>query len=391
MNTRRRNTMRKLFLAALVVGVCTPAIMAQETARAGIYGGIQNLRFDAHETSKQDSKRESAEIAIYGGLSNLHLAGPETSNQDVNSLPQASKSTFFSAISREIGQKYAISPPLNARDAAGSAGGQGKCPPTCPNDDYNRFEIYGGFSLLSYDLRFFGLLTRTPINLIGRTRVFDLDRQVRFNLSGGEVAFTFNFSRYWGVQFDFSGHSRDIRRLNTDFLIRNSPVFGNIFVTADIPRPKFRVRNFLVGVQVKDNLKEGPRARPFGYILLGASRQRLELRDVTIFTDLNGDGVIDTFPITNVNRDDNRFRRTSFALAIGTGFDIRITDRFSIRPLKFDYLPTWIRTPILIFNPPTLPLTPTSRFTLAFAGDDVDNGKKARNNFRIGAGVVFSF
>ena len=74
-----------------------------------------------------------------------------------------------------------------------------------------------------------------------------------------------------------------------------------------------------------------------------------------------------------------------------TGFDIRITDRFSIRPIKFDYLPTWTRTPILIFTPPTLPLTPTSRFTLAFAGDDVDNDKKVRNNFRIGAGVVFSF
>jgi hypothetical protein len=391
MNGRRRNTMRKLFLAALVVGLCTRAIMAQETAKAGIYGGIQNLRFDAHETSKQDSKQEPAKVAIYGDLSNLHLNVPEPDNQDVKSLPQAPKTTLFSAISRELSQQYAFSPPLNSRGAAGSAGGQGKCPPNCPSDDINRFEIYGGYSLLSYDLRVFGLLTRTPTNLIGRTRVFDLDRQVRFNLSGGEVSFTYNFTRYFGVQFDYSGHSRDFRRLNTDFLVRNSPVFGNIFITSDVPRSKFRVDNFLLGVQVKDNLKEGPRARPFGYLLLGASRQRLELRDVTIFTDLNGDGVLETFTIDNVNRDDNRFRRTSFALAIGTGFDIRITDRFSIRPLKFDYLPTWIRTPILIFNPPILPLTPASRFTLAFAGDDVDDDKKVRNNFRIGAGVVFSF
>jgi hypothetical protein len=373
--------------------------MAQETAKAGIYGGLQNLRFDANGTSKQDAKQEPAKVAIYGGLSNMHIAAPETSDQDVNSLPKASKSTFFSAISREIGQQYAFSLPLNSRNAAGSAGSQG-CPPSCPSDAINRFEIYGGFSLLSYDLRFFALFNRTttpligtPTNLIGTTRDFDLDRQLRFNLSGGEASFTFNFTRYFGVQFDWSGHRRDIRRLNTDFLVRNSPVFGNIFITSDAPRSKFKVNNFLVGVQVKDNLKEGPRARPFGYLLLGASRQRLELRDFTIFADLNGDGIIDIFPLNIINRDDNRFRRTSFALAIGTGFDIRITDRFSIRPLKFDYLPTWVRTPILIFNPPTLPLVPGSRFTLAFARDDGDNDndKKVRNNFRIGAGVVFSF
>jgi hypothetical protein len=391
MNTRRRNRMRKLFLAALVVGLCTRAIMAQETAKDGIYGGLQNPRSNAYGTSNQGSEQESAKTAIYGGLLNLHPNVPETSNQSVDGLPQAPTSTSFPDISREIGRQYAISSHLNSRDAAGGAGSPVQCPPSCGGRAINRFEIYGGYSLLSNDLRFFGLFNRTPPNLIGRTRVFDLDRQVRFNLSGGEASFTFNFSRYFGVQFDYSGHSRDSRRLNADFTILNSPVFGDIFVNTDIPRARFRVDNFLLGVQVKDNLKEGPRARPFGYLLLGASRQRLELRDVTIFTDLNGDGVIDIFNLTNLNRDDNRFRRTSFALAVGTGFDIRITDRFSIRPLKFDYLPTWVRTPVLIFNPPLLPLTPASRFTFAFAGDNVDNDRKVRNNFRIGAGVVFSF
>jgi hypothetical protein len=95
--------MKKLFLVALVVGVCTPAIMAQETAKAGIYSGLQNVRFDANGTSMQDSKQEPAKVAIYGGLSNMHIAAPETSDQDANSLPQAPKATFFSAISREIG------------------------------------------------------------------------------------------------------------------------------------------------------------------------------------------------------------------------------------------------------------------------------------------------
>jgi hypothetical protein len=391
MNTRRRNRMRKLFLAALVFGLCTPAIMAQETAKAGIYGSLQNPRSDVYGTSNQEAEQESAKTAIYGGLLNLRLNVPDTSNQAVDSLSQALTSTSFPDISREIGRQYAISPPLNSRAAAGGAGSPVQCPPSCGKRAINRFEIYGGYSLLSYDLRFFGLLTPTPVDLIGRTRVFDLDRQVRFNLSGGEVSFTFNFSRYFGVQFDYSGHSRDTRRLNADFTILNSPIFGNLLVNTDIPRARLRVDNFLFGVQVKDNLKEGPRARPFGYLLLGASRQRLELRDGTVFTDLNGDGIIEAFPLINVNRDDNRFRQTSFALAIGTGFDIRITDHFSIRPLKFDYLPTWVRTPILVFNPPTLPLTPASAFTFALAGDNVNNDRKARNNFRIGAGLVVNF
>jgi hypothetical protein len=382
--------MRKLFLAVLVLGVCTPAIMAQETAKAGIYGSLQKVRFDANGTSKQDAKQEPAKVAIYGGLSNMHMAAPETSDQDGNSLPQAPKSTFFSAISREMGQQYAISPPLNSRGPTGSAGSPVQCPPSCPSDDFKKFEIYVGYSLLSYDLRVFGIITRTPANLLGRTRDFALDRQVRFNLSGGEVAFTFNFTRYLGVQFDYSGHKRDFGRFNPNFAIRNSPVFGDLFFFGSVPKLRFRANNFLLGVQVKDNQKEGPRARPFGYLLLGASRQRLELRDVTIFTDLNRDGTIESFTISNFDRD-SRFKRTSFALAIGTGFDIRITDRFSIRPIKFDYLPTWIRTPVLIFTPPTLPLTPTSRFTLAFGGDDVNDEKNVRNNFRIGAGVVFSF
>jgi hypothetical protein len=387
--------MRKLFLAALVVGLCTRAIMAQETAKAGIYGGLQNLRFDAHETIRQNAKQEPAKVAIYGDLSNLNLAAPETSNQDVDSLPQAPKATFFSAVSHEIGQQYAISPPLNSRSPTGSAGSQAKCPPTCPSIEYNRVEIYGGYSLLSYDLRVFGLFNRTPATVIGRTNIFDSDRQVRFHLNGGDVSVTVNFTRYVGAQFDFSAHSRDVRDLNTAFVVLNTPTFGNLFVIANIPRPEFNVRNFFGGVQFKDNRKEGPRTRPFGHILLGASRERLRIRNVNLFTDLDHDGDIESFTVNFVNRNDNRFRRTSFALALGGGFDIRITDRFSIRPIKIDYLPVFARPPVLVFTPPTvLPtvpiiIPPGANFTLSFV--DVNRNRKTRNNIRIGAGVVFHF
>jgi hypothetical protein len=67
------------YIVALVIGVCTPAIMAQETSKAGIYGGIQNLRFKAPATSKQDAKQESVNTPIYGALQNPRFNALETS------------------------------------------------------------------------------------------------------------------------------------------------------------------------------------------------------------------------------------------------------------------------------------------------------------------------
>jgi hypothetical protein len=396
--------MRKLFLVALVIGVCTPVIMAQETTKAGIYGGIQNLRFDAYGTSKQEAGQESAKVAIYGGISNLHPNVPETSEQDVNSLPQAPKSTFFSPIAPEIGRQYAINPPLNSHDAAGGASSPVQCPPNCAGRGYNRFEIYGGYSLLSYDLRLFGLFNRTRADLITRTdifglrtNIFDIDRHRRIHLNGGEVSATVNFSRWVGGQFDFSAHTRDIGNLDTAFPIFNDPVFGDLLVFANLPRTSFRVRNFLFGVQVKDNLADGCRARPFGHFLLGFSRQRLRIRGANILTDLNLDGIIENFVFNN----ETRFRRTDFALAVGGGIDIRLTDRFSIRPIKIDYLPIFARIPVLVFTPPTIippvgtsliasTVAPAANFNLTLLRD-IDDDRRTRNNFRIGAGVVFHF
>lgn len=384
--------MRKLFLVALVVGLCTPVIMAQEPAKAGIYGGLQNLRFDAYGTSKQDAEQESAKTAIYGGLLNLHHNLPETSNQDINSLPQAPKPTSLSDISNELGRRYAINPPLNSRDAAGGAGSPVQCPPNCAGREYNRIEIYGGYSLLSYDFRFFDIFSTTPVTTTTSVNVLNLDRQRRFHLNGGDVSVTVNFTRYLGAQFDFSGHRRDFNNFDTSFVVLNQPIFGNLLVFADIPRPEFSVLNFLGGIQVKDNRKDGPRARPFGHLLLGASRERLRIRGVNLITDLNHDGVLDSFTFNNTLR----FTRTSFSLAVGGGFDIRLTDHFSIRPIKIDYLPIFARPAVLLFTPPLIvppifppTIPPGANFSLSVV--NTDRGRITKNNFRIGAGVVFHF
>src|SRR5262249_42864634 len=142
MNIRRRKTMQKLVLIALVVGLCTPAIMAQETAKTGIYGGLQNLRFNAPETSKQDVPQNlrfnAPETSKQDVPQNLRFNAPETSKQDVNILPKAPESTFSSAIPPETGKQYINNLSFNSRDAAGKAGSPVQCPPSCPSLVYNR-------------------------------------------------------------------------------------------------------------------------------------------------------------------------------------------------------------------------------------------------------------
>jgi opacity protein-like surface antigen len=110
MNVRRRKAMRKLFLVALIICVCATAIMAQESAKPGIYGALQNLRFNAMEAIKKDANFNSTadatamagaagapaqcrgcpdghtHVEIYGGYSFLLLDGFETVNDNFNDV-----------------------------------------------------------------------------------------------------------------------------------------------------------------------------------------------------------------------------------------------------------------------------------------------------------------
>lgn len=363
--------MQKLFLIALVVGVCTPAIMAQETAKTGIYGGLQNLRFNAPETSKQDVPQ------------NLRFNAPETNKQDVNNLPQAPKSTFFSAIPLETGKQYADSLPLNSHGAAVKAGGPVQCPPSCPSG-YNKVEIYVGYSLLRHETRLFNLIGN-DIRDFARLDFnrFD-DLRLTRDFHGVDASFTYNFSRYVGAQFDFSTHRRTRHDVNILFFDR----VDRFLVLGNIDRTKFRVSNFLFGVQVKDNDENGPRARPFGNFLVGFSRTRLELRGLTFTGDFDRDGDFETIVFPG-DEDRDRFRRTNFALAVGGGIDIRVTDNFSVRALKFDYLPIFARREIVFLDVPT-PTDPDFNFFF-LDPDDFDTDRKVRHDFRVGAGVVFHF
>jgi opacity protein-like surface antigen len=168
-------------------------------------------------------------------------------------------------------------------------------------------------------------------------RDFFRDRE---GFNGVEVSGVGNLNRYVGLKGDFSVHVKDF-----DFDV---PRVGTT------PATRFEVDaslyNFLGGVQVKDNSKEGSRFRPFGHALVGAAHRRTKL-DNEFFTSAFCQQV-------SVNcREDFSESETGFAAAIGGGLDIKATERFSIRAFQVDYNPT--------------------RF-----------GGSTQNNFRFGVGIV---
>jgi opacity protein-like surface antigen len=295
---RRRKAMQKLFLVALVVGVCAPNIMAQDPAKAGIYGGLQNLRSNVLETSKQDA----------------------------GSLPKTSKPAPVLTATPETGKQYVNSLSFNSPAAAGVAGGHAQCR-GCPTG-HTHVEIYGGYSFLLFD----GFATNNvDINGV-------LNNRIHFH--GVDLSGTFNFSRYLGAQFDFSLH-------------RRSEDLAEFGLAGDA---EANIQNYLFGVQVKNNSKEGGWFRPFGHFLAGVSRQRLEFNSPLLIPVVGGDAF--------------SFRRNSFALDMGGGLDFRVTDVFSIRAIKLDYLP------VFVDNFETL--------GVVFDG-------RTQRNFRAGAGLAFHF
>jgi opacity protein-like surface antigen len=139
-----------------------------------------------------------------------------------------------------------------------------------------------------------------------------------FNLNGGSASAAYNFRDWLSGVADFGGyHVGKINNTNVDNHVITY-LFG----------PRFTYRR-------------SRRITPFGQVLFGAAR--------------TGSGV---FATSN--------SRTAFASALGAGVDWNVRDRFSIRPVQFDYLLTHF--------------------------PEVTNGNNlTQNNLRVSTGIVFHF
>lgn len=195
--------------------------------------------------------------------------------------------------------------------------------------DFSKAEVFGGYSNNQVDV---GISDDN-----NDFRDFFKDRK---SFNGFNISATGNFNRYVGVRGDFSAHFRDF-----DFDARTTT--GT--TTVDRFRVDASLYNFLGGVQVKDNSREGSRLRPFAYGMVGVATSKTKLDSSFFNSSFCRQGGIDC--------NDFRSSQTSFAAGVGGGIDIKATRRFSIRAFQFDYNPT--------------------RFS-----------DSTQNNFRFGAGVV---
>src|SRR5688500_12534652 len=164
-------------------------------------------------------------------------------------------------------------------------------------DDYKKYEFFGGYSALRID------------NLAGDTSNAEINDVLgeKQTLRGFNLAAGINFHKYFGVKFDYSLHLRE------DEFTRPAGS-GTVDTT---------VQNFLGGIQIKNNLEDGPRFKPFGHALFGVATQKI---------DLDSPQLASIFGIS-----DFHVNETSFAMAFGGGVDIKLNDRIDIRAVQIDW------------------------------------------------------
>jgi opacity protein-like surface antigen len=164
-------------------------------------------------------------------------------------------------------------------------------------DDYRKWEFFGGYSSLYFD------------NLAGDTGNPAIDDVLgeKQNLRGFNLAATYNLNRLIGVKFDYSLHLRE------DEFSRPA---GSGTVDSS-------VQNFLGGIQIKNNDKDGPRFKPFAHALFGVATQKV---------DVDSPNLPAVFGITDFHTNE-----TSFAMAFGGGVDIKLNNTFDLRVVQIDW------------------------------------------------------
>ena len=176
-------------------------------------------------------------------------------------------------------------------------------------DEIYRLEGFGGYSYMNLNRGF------DPDE-------FDDDfsdtRFNRVNAHGFNGSITYNFTRYLGAKFDLTLHSH-----GEDF---DSVLSVNPFPPGQPGPGTFKtsqnVYQYMGGIQVKDNRKDGPTFKPFGHALLGVSDQHFSIDQ--------------TAPVNARLIDVNS---TDFAMKFGGGLDWKIHKNFDVRLIQADWNP----------------------------------------------------
>jgi opacity protein-like surface antigen len=172
--------------------------------------------------------------------------------------------------------------------------------------DERRFEIFGGYSNLQAE----GIPERSlsPTDPTFNERLFN----DRTGLHGFNIEGTGYFTPVFGLTGDFSFNKQD-REFAT---------------TTGRGSLDTRVINVLGGPTAKFNTNS--RLEPFARALFGVANTKFEAENTTVLTT----GEVITRFETNA---------TDFAMALGGGLDVRVTDRWLVRAFQFDYNPVFLR------------------------------------------------
>ncbi|HEY6186313.1 MAG TPA: outer membrane beta-barrel protein [Pyrinomonadaceae bacterium] len=165
------------------------------------------------------------------------------------------------------------------------------------SDEYKKWEFFGGYSAMQFD------------TLAGDTSNTAVDEVLggRNTLRGFNASITRNFTKYFGVKFDYSLHLRE----------------DNFSRPAGSGTVDSTVQNFLGGIQVKNNSEDGPWFKPFGHALFGMANQKI---------DVDSPQLPAVFGVSDLH-----VNETSFAMAFGGGVDIRLNKRFDVRAVQIDW------------------------------------------------------
>ena len=169
--------------------------------------------------------------------------------------------------------------------------------------EITKWEGYGGYSYMNLNRgidadEFNSELGDTPAN--------------RVNAHGFNGSITYNFHRFVGAKFDLTLHSH-----GEDFA---GHIIGG--TTPAVFKSSQNVYQYMGGIQIKDNQKEGPKFRPWAHILLGVADQHFSV-DQTTPTATR---------IFDVNS-------TDWAMKFGGGLDWEIHKNVDVRLIQFDWNP----------------------------------------------------
>ena len=225
------------------------------------------------------------------------------------------------------------------------------------SNDYHKWEVAIGYSHMRAESTVgtevltspFGTMTIDPCSAQGAA-FFGTNFQrffcARRGFNGFDLSATYNFHKYVGVKGNFSGHF-------------NSETFLD---GAQTETSRSRIYNFLAGIQIKDNRKEGRAVKPFAHALFGAARVNLQ----SIHSTPPAPPPFNSF--TTSGKD------TSFAMKLGGGLDIKAGEHFDIRVIEINYNPIFGGERALVGGPfPGLP--------------QIAKGRTA-HNFSIGFGIA---